>query len=82
MAQSVQALASEGARAAIGGLDAAERDGLADAEIIGAGEAAADVELLCFADQLLQELGTVTEATGLKKNRTFSYQAYIDLLND
>ena len=28
-----------------------------DAEIIGAGEAAADVELLCFADQLLKELG-------------------------
>tara|TARA_R100001244_G_scaffold6593_23_gene8123 strand:+ start:7845 stop:9095 length:1251 start_codon:yes stop_codon:yes gene_type:complete len=28
-----------------------------DAEIIGAGEAAADVELLCFADQLLRELG-------------------------
>lgn len=32
--------------------------------------------------KLLQELGTVTEATGLKKNRIFSYQAYIDLLND
>jgi histidyl-tRNA synthetase len=28
-----------------------------DAEIIGAGEAAADVELLAFADQLLRELG-------------------------
>ena len=28
-----------------------------DAEIIGAGEPQADVELLCFADQLLQELG-------------------------
>ena len=28
-----------------------------DAEIIGAGEPAADVELLCFADQLLKELG-------------------------
>lgn len=28
-----------------------------DAEIIGASEAAADVELLCFADQLLKELG-------------------------
>ncbi len=28
-----------------------------DAEIIGAGEPAADVELLCFADQLLHELG-------------------------
>lgn len=28
-----------------------------DAEIIGAGEAAADVELLAFADQLLKELG-------------------------
>ena len=27
-----------------------------DAEIVGAGEAAADVELLCFADQLLREL--------------------------
>ena len=33
MAQSVQALASEGARAAIGGLDAAERDGLARREV-------------------------------------------------
>lgn len=31
-----------------------------DAEIIGAGEPAADVELLCFADQLLKELG-ITE---------------------
>ncbi|SIN59968.1 histidyl-tRNA synthetase [Parasphingorhabdus marina DSM 22363] len=28
-----------------------------DAEIIGAGEASADVELLCFADQLLRQLG-------------------------
>ena len=28
-----------------------------DAEIIGAGEAAADIEILCFADQLLKELG-------------------------
>ena len=28
-----------------------------DAEVIGAGEPAADVELLCFADQLLKELG-------------------------
>ncbi len=28
-----------------------------DSEIIGAGEAQADVELLCFADQLLKELG-------------------------
>ena len=33
MAQSVQALASEVARAAIGGLDAAERDGLARREV-------------------------------------------------
>ena len=33
MAQSVQALASEGARAAIGGLDAAEREGLARREV-------------------------------------------------
>jgi len=31
--------------------------------------------------KLLQELGMVTEATGQKKNRTFSYQAYIDLLS-
>lgn len=29
----------------------------------------------------LQELGLVTEVTGQKKNRTFSYQAYIDLLS-
>ncbi len=28
-----------------------------DAEVLGAGEPAADVELLCFADQLLRELG-------------------------
>lgn len=33
MAQSVQSLASEGARAAIGGLDAGEREGLARAEV-------------------------------------------------
>lgn len=33
MAQSVQALASEGARAAVGGLDVAERDGLARREV-------------------------------------------------
>lgn len=36
MAQSVQALASEGARAAIGGLDAVERDGLARREVTAA----------------------------------------------
>jgi histidyl-tRNA synthetase len=34
-----------------------------DAEIIGAGEAAADVELLCFADQLLKELGIADGVT-------------------
>lgn len=34
-----------------------------DAEIIGAGEAAADVELLCFADQLLRELGIADGVT-------------------
>lgn len=33
MAQSIQALAAEGARAAVGGLDAAERDQLARAEV-------------------------------------------------
>ncbi|MDO8904940.1 Fic family protein [Hydrogenophaga sp.] len=32
--------------------------------------------------KLLEELGIVTEVTGQKKNRTFSYQAYIDLLSD
>ena len=36
MAQSVQALASEGARAAVGGLDAVERDGLARREVTAA----------------------------------------------
>lgn len=36
MAQSVQALASEGARAAVGGLDPAERDGLARREVTAA----------------------------------------------
>jgi len=38
-----------------------------DAEIIGAGEAAADVELLCFADQLLRELG-ISEGVTLQLN--------------
>jgi len=34
-----------------------------DAEIIGTSEATADVELLCFADQLLQELGIADGVT-------------------
>ncbi len=38
-----------------------------DAEIIGAGEAAADVELLCFADQLLKELG-ISDGVTLQLN--------------
>ncbi len=38
-----------------------------DAEVIGAAEPAADVELLCFADQLLRELG-ITESVTLKLN--------------
>ena len=38
-----------------------------DAEVIGAAEPAADVELLCFADQLLKELGIV-EGVRLKLN--------------
>ncbi len=38
-----------------------------DAEVIGAGEPAADVELLCFADQLLKELGIANGVT-LKLN--------------
>lgn len=38
-----------------------------DAEVIGAAEPAADVELLCFADQLLRELG-INEALTLKLN--------------
>src|ERR1700712_4929278 len=38
-----------------------------DAEVIGAGEPAADVELLCFADQLLRELG-VSDGVVLKLN--------------
>jgi histidyl-tRNA synthetase len=38
-----------------------------DAEVIGAGEPAADVELLCFADQLLKELG-VADGVTLKLN--------------
>ncbi len=38
-----------------------------DAEVIGAGEPAADVELLCFADQLLKELG-ITEGVTLQLN--------------
>ncbi|MES2288552.1 MAG: histidine--tRNA ligase [Pseudomonadota bacterium] len=38
-----------------------------DAEVIGAAEPAADVELLCFADQLLKELG-IAEGVTLKLN--------------
>ncbi len=38
-----------------------------DAEVIGAGEPAADVELLCFADQLLKELG-ISAGITLKLN--------------
>ena len=38
-----------------------------DAEVIGAGEPAADVELLCLADQLLKELG-IGEGLTLKLN--------------
>jgi histidyl-tRNA synthetase len=38
-----------------------------DAEVIGAGEPAADVELLCFADQLLREL-SIEEGVTLKLN--------------
>jgi histidyl-tRNA synthetase len=38
-----------------------------DAEVIGAGEPAADVELLCFADQLLKELG-ISEGVTLSLN--------------
>ena len=34
-----------------------------DAEVLGAGEPAADVELLCFADQLLRELGIADGVT-------------------
>ena len=38
-----------------------------DAEILGAGEAAADVELLCFADQLLRDLG-ISDGVTLQLN--------------
>jgi histidyl-tRNA synthetase len=38
-----------------------------DAEVIGAGEPGADVELLCFADQLLKELG-ISDGVTLKLN--------------
>jgi Fic family protein len=30
--------------------------------------------------KVLEDLGIVAEVTGQKKNRTYSYQAYIDLL--
>ena len=30
--------------------------------------------------ELLQDLGIVSELTGQKKNRSFSYQAYVELL--
>jgi hypothetical protein len=32
--------------------------------------------------KLLEELGILTELTGQKKNRTFSYAAYIQLLSE
>jgi Fic family protein len=32
--------------------------------------------------QVLQQLGVVVEMTGQKKNRSYSYQAYVDLLTD
>ncbi len=38
-----------------------------DAEVIGAGEPAADIELLCFADQLLHDLG-IADGVTLKLN--------------
>lgn len=38
-----------------------------DAEVIGAAEPAADIELLCFADQLLKELG-ISEGVTLQLN--------------
>lgn len=38
-----------------------------DAEVIGAAEPAADIELLCFADQLLNELG-ITDGVTLQLN--------------
>jgi hypothetical protein len=31
--------------------------------------------------KLLEELGMVSELTGMKKNRTYSYAAYIELLS-
>ena len=34
----------------------------------------------CAAVQILEGLGIVTELTGQKKNRSYSYQPYIDLL--
>jgi len=30
--------------------------------------------------QMLEQLGIVVEVTGQKKNRSYSYQAYVDLL--
>lgn len=30
--------------------------------------------------QMLEQLGIVIEVTGQKKNRSYSYQAYVDLL--
>lgn len=34
-----------------------------------------------MAIKALQELGIVTEVTGQKRNRIYSYQAYVDLLS-
>ena len=31
--------------------------------------------------KILEDLGIATEMTGLKKNRSYSYQAYIELLS-
>jgi hypothetical protein len=31
---------------------------------------------------VLEDLGIVTEMTGQKKNRSYSYQAYVELLSE
>jgi histidyl-tRNA synthetase len=59
-----------------------------DAEVIGAAEPAADVELLCFADQLLKELGIADGVTlnlntlGDQGSREAWRAALIDYFND
>lgn len=41
-----------------------------------------DTSFPTAAVKALEELGILTEMTGQKKNRSYSYQAYFELLSD